>query len=424
MKRQRAAAILALTLLAGSCTPIAAWYGHDATRTWRATVRERDGQQWVEMEGRALPRYEAVGFSELVIASGHVAYPARIQGEWHVVRDDAVGPAWESIGDVAFSDDAAHLAYVAFRGSRAYVVAEGTSSRAWDAVVADTLAMGPTGKHSIYAAMRDGEVYVVIDDVEAGPFASVSRTRVDDQRASYTYRTDAGAFAVIGDARVGPYASIVSLDVRSNGRWALHARDEDGSDHVVVDGRTVEGTEHVADDSVRVAPSAAVYVESFEGSSRVVTDGLKGPWFERVETPTTTRAHYGYIGHSEGASAVVVDGRTVATEPFATSLVLAEDCAAFAYAAHRDENVVVIGERAFPFERIVVDTLVLTPDGAHWACIVERGNDMSITIDGTRNVAFDRDELAATYMGHDRDAMMDGAFLARWVRAELVRATR
>jgi hypothetical protein len=247
---------------------------------------------------------------------------ASIEGHWHAIVDDAVGPAFDSIASPVFSATGTRIAYAARRDTTALVVADGQESAAFDEVRSSSVVFDAQAKHLGFSARRGTHWRVVIDSHEYKEYENVSVP--------------------------------------------------------VLAGDTI------------------AYVARRENGDAVVIDEVEGPIFSNIGNLVLTPDghHHGYI------------------------------------ATKSKESLVVIDSVAKKFDLVFNETLVLSANGRHWACIIGDAGQKKfyITVDGIRNVPLDRDEwlpalmpemnLSGLFGGPDKNAVLRG-----WVAAELKKYT-
>jgi hypothetical protein len=446
------------------CRPALVWYGHSADRRHRVEVIEQHGHQWVRVDGRDGEQYEAIAIDALVLSEdgAHVAYAAKDDGGWFIVRDGHAGRRHDGIGglllshdaarlayiaeddghwrvwldeeagshfdaildgSLRFSDDGAHLAYAAERGDGAHVIADGEIGPAFDGVSA--LRFGPTGRLA-YVGRRNDMSHVVIDGLEQGPFHGIGELVVGNARHAYAALREPHWVAVV-DGDEGPgYRRIDELRLSRDDRLAYVAT-KDGRQLVVVDGKPISTHQNVPRGSLTFADDGrlAWVGRDADGRARMYIDGTAGPAFDDVEPPVfaSQGSRWGYIATRGERSLVVIDGRESIGYDWAGDLVLSHDGRHHAYVVRRGHSEIVVhdrGREAFP--KVVVGTLAFDRSGEHWACIIgdPTVKRFFLAIDGRPTQPFDLGELAAR--ATRTSARRDDEVLRRWVAADLERS--
>jgi hypothetical protein len=70
------------------------------------------------------------------------------------------------VESLTVSPDSKHLAYVARRGEKLFVVVDGKEGKEYDGIGAGTLIFSPDSKHLAYVAIRGEKRFVVVDGKE------------------------------------------------------------------------------------------------------------------------------------------------------------------------------------------------------------------------------------------------------------------
>lgn len=425
-----------LAVLAAGCQPTVVWYGHSPDRTRVVRVLElRDGTQAVMVDSKPNARYEAVGFQQLAFSPDgeHLAFPVRDAGLWRLVVDGQPGRRWNGIGEVLWSADGKHVAYLAQASALWVVVRDEVVSRPWRGIVSDSLRLSPDGGRLAYAALDARGVHAVVDRVRFGPYEDLDALQFSPDGARFAFAARLrGAAHVVTDGKPGPVAERVhSLRFSLDGARVAYVAVTPEGERVVLDGVPGPRFGAVVTGSLRFAPDGTqlAYV-ILEGERRAVVVGqARGEWFEQVTDPTfaASGAHWGYVGRRAGQSYLVIDGKARTVEPGASSLVFTGSGADHAYVAMRAGRGVVVHPRGVSsFDLIVEDTLVVSEDGTHWACLVGVRSDrrLYVSVDGAVLRRFDLEELVAQLQLEQGPS---GGKLEReqvealrsWVRAEL-----
>lgn len=431
-----------IAVVSTGCTPLVLWHGRSLDRRVAVEVEQRFGAQQVVIDGQRGGRYGSVGFEELVISPDgqRVAFPARVGRQWIMVVQSRDGEQrsrlWDGLAETTWSDDGRHLAYGAQRGERWQVVLDGEASRAWERLQRDSLRVSRDGERLLYVAIERGEAYVVVDGRVLGPYDEVSEMNInpDGSHTGFIAREGGEESVFIDERAVGsPNASASSLTFSDDGSsWAYISRGDDGSSCVVQDGRYGPQVDSIVAGSLVFSSDGQHlgYVARAHGSFVVVIDDKVGPAFEEVEGPVfgSSDGSWGYLGRWGGLTRIVVNGREVRKEQWAGGLRISPTGNDVAYIAERAERTVIVhpGGEA-PFDVVVVDSLVFSPDGRHWACLVGDAStrEAFVTIDGDRQRPFDLDEIVAVQMQQPSltsRVIAGSRFIPIMVRAELALA--
>lgn len=463
---KRAAFLLLFAAVATSCTHVV-WYGRSDDRRHVASVLETLGRQHVRFDLRDQDEFRGVGVEGLQIAEGHVAYPAQLdEGGWTVVVDGLQGERFEGIGEVALSKQA--VLFAAERAGHWLVVRRSLSGRAATCEVVggcrDQEQLGPFESvlpHSLvergdawsFVARRDGKAWVVFNGRELGPFDAVGPRTFAGERVAFVARKDGAAFVVdsASDALpLGPFED-ASQPVLEDGEL-LFARREAGAWRVGDGGRFEriaglhprlyagrrDGHEWVVDGERERGPWLGLKKALARGKAGVVFAGRReagwfvvrgdeelGP-FEDVHDLQVVNGHDGFIGEREGRSVVVLDGRERSKWETAAGLTLSREGRALFVVRAGAQTLLEDSddEAARPFDFVLADALVWSPDGAHFAAITgeRRSKQLFVSFDDGARVPVDLEEFAAAVSRvPPQDLLLspDQAWLRRCAEAEL-----
>ena len=456
--------LLGLALLASGCTHLV-WYGSSPDRRHIAAVREVAGVQSVRHDLRDGPGFKGVGVDALKLTNEHLAYPAqRDDGKWVVVLDGVPSEAFDGVGELAVGHRAALFA--AERNGRWVVHAPlGPSVPAtwaeWDEVLPGSLQVDATEPRWAFAGRRGGQVWWVGWSVQRGPFEAVGQTTWSPAgEAWFVARTVEGTFVHdLGQTRHGPYEDVVGLTVSEAGRIAFAFKR--GKEWRVFDGtaESAEGFTSVVGISFRGGHLFFAGERNvrdwlgFDGTLRGPFLSLKrtvevfddmpyfaareatgwyvhrrmqplGPWND-VRSLVVDGVHDGFIGEFGEQDVIVIDGAVVERWYEAHGLTLANGHSLYLGLAQGQHFVVYDGQR-YPFELVLPDTLVLSADGLHFACIagLRDKRELYFVVDGRRTGRVDLEELAAEQTRRPVATLTAGTdriVLREWVVAELAR---
>ena len=136
--------------------------------------------------------------------SQHVAYVAVRGGKVFVVVDGVEGKEYDGIvtgGGPRFSPDSQHVAYVAGRGEKRFVVVDGVEGKEYDGTGENTLIFSPDSQRVAYEAVRGGKHFVVVDGEEGqeydGIVGGAPRFSPDSQHVAYVAVRGGKVFVVV-----------------------------------------------------------------------------------------------------------------------------------------------------------------------------------------------------------------------------------
>ncbi|CAN5669632.1 hypothetical protein BH09MYX1_BH09MYX1_36440 [soil metagenome] len=413
------AVFAAALLLSCSCaSEYVVWRGHAPDRATDIRVVERGGSQRLIVGGVAQTPHRAVGIDAIAMNGGHVAYAVTDGAGWSVTRDGAASTSsWDAIGDVVLDQAGTHLAYVAARGGSFCVVLDEMPGARFEAIDRGTLAIDRTGQ-PVYVGWRKEKAYVVEGGSLGPAWDTVHDLRVEGA-VVYVGRDGNEERVVSGSAISPPYEAIDELE----GDGYLARRGEDTI--AVVHGRKVAtGSLH----GLAVGGSSWA-VAMKQGDDEVVfRDGaVVSERFTTISaialSPAGDRA--AWVGERAGRATVVVDGVGRGTWAWARALRLTANDG-FAFVGSMGAGAVVVTHRGrAAFDVVVEDSLVVSADGNHWACVVgyQSTRTTYVAVDGKPRIRFDLGEWTDTAaLNVGRGTARRIAQLQAWVRTELDRA--
>lgn len=456
--------LAALPLWAGCARTI--WSGRDPGRQHLVELVAQGDEQRLRVDGRDHPATDGVGLDALAFdpTGAHVAYPVRRGARWAVVHDGVAGPAdWDGVGEVVLSPDGRRVVFAAERDGAWTVVADGQPGPPFDAVLARTLRFDGRGAQVAWAGQRGGAVHVVRDGVVGPAFVGVSRLDFGaDGRLVYVGRrggrvclvddgvesapVDAvaevalpprggapawiaasagGARAVVGGTAGPLHDQVAGLRFTPDGAGVAYAAREGAAAFVVDRGRAGPRFDGVRYETLTFGPDGApLYVARRNRAYVVVAGADVGPPFDWIERPVASARRWGYVARRGDRHVVVLDGRPRhrarrAAEVSELTLAAAGDAYAFVVRHGPRAFVVKDGRRAATLDAQVPGTLVLTPDGRHWACLAGAAatKEWFVTLDGRARRPLDLAELADRTQAGPFEAPTD--LLRGWVSAEL-----
>jgi dipeptidyl aminopeptidase/acylaminoacyl peptidase len=391
-----------------------------------AVARTDAGRACIRVSGGRPDCHEAIALGDLVFsASGsHLAYPARDSGRWAMVRDGRPGPAWDGVASPVFSPDGARLAYAAQDGGAWRVVVNDTAGERFDSLFAGSIVFGAGGRRVGYVARLGDSAHAVVDGHRSPGWAGLARLTfsVDGAHVAFLARSDRASVLVV-DGRAGaPHERIVAFALGPSGDRAAYAA-VDGGRWTVVEGDRSTGP-YDAVRSLQYVPAgdSPVWIARAEGRERVYRNGAPGPAWDSVGALAFAErgGRWGYLGHDSAGTAIVLDGRTTAREPWASNLVASADGARLAWLARRGDTSVVVDEHGtHPFDMLLDGSLQFLPDGRAWACLAgdRKRHRLFLVVEGVaEHRPFDWSENMRLL---ERDPT--GAELVAWIGAEAVR---
>lgn len=282
--------------------------------------------QHLTVDGKPSAAYDGVGVDGITFSQtrSRMAYPALRAGRWHVVLDGKPEPmSWDAVGELRFSEDGEHFAYVAQQRTYSYVVRDGVIGRGVDDVAAGSLTFSPDGAHLAYVVLTRRGAFVVADDTPMPMYAGV---------AKLTYSHDSAHLAYTGRLPEVP--------------------GEEHMEVLVVDGAQVTRSRRIPAFAIAPLGGASTAVVSREGGWGVVRNGVEeGPYTSVSQPVYGSTGRSAYTAIRKGSAYVYVDG--VAGAPFdeitGSSVMFSADGQHVAYRARLAKAWrVVVDERGGP----------------------------------------------------------------------------
>src|SRR5262249_52978265 len=153
----------------------------------------------------------------------------------------------DGIGEVSWSPDGRHLAYVAERRGAWTVVRDGRPGAWHDGIKARSIHWSAGGTHLGYVGEDRGHVLPVIDGVPGRPYEAIAGLEVrDDGGALYAARRGGVSYVIDRGREIGPYEDVAEVSLAPGGARAAWTARLDGAWRVVAGEATSEGYDRVA----------------------------------------------------------------------------------------------------------------------------------------------------------------------------------
>ncbi len=274
----------------------------------------------------------------------HVAFTHETMGDSYVLLDNKKGAVYDMIWDEpTFSPDGSHLAYSASRGKKFSVVVDGVEGKSYEGV--GSLAYSPDGKRFAYVAQLSQKSCVVVDGVE-GPklpgFVLQPTFSADSKRLAYFAEGGVGGSLIVDGVQMhendtfhmwnptfspdGTRLAYKCSIVKGGIRAAL--KSGKFPEVVVVDGKPGEEYKKIGGHETWPPMAVAHWSDSMDGPifsvdskhyayvgrqerfEVIVRDGIEGPPYDQVWSPTFgDGGRFGYVAVRSGKWFPVVDGK-------------------------------------------------------------------------------------------------------------------
>jgi hypothetical protein len=197
-----------------------------------------------------------------------LVYGARIDKDWHVVRDGSLGPAYERIASPTLSAVGGRLAYTAARHGKWHVVIDGEEGPSYDEI--GEIVFSHDGRRVAYTAKGrnswSGDWFVVVDGKKSDPLFGVALGSLmfssDSRHVLYVEKGRYGRFERIAiDSTVGPwYDRIEGIAVSPDClHLAYAAYPSHGGCEIIVDGQFYERCLNVDFGYPKFSPGGILY---------------------------------------------------------------------------------------------------------------------------------------------------------------------
>ena len=351
-----------------------------------------------------------------------------------------------AIFETVVSDDGAHAAGVAMKGSRFVVVVDGQEGPPFDQIRASSSTGGPSpqgaaafspgGKHVAYIGVRAGATIAVVDGKEGPPFTSIVSNispgtpndgqtfhfSDDGSRVAYVGQImepampSAPMFQVVLDGTPGARYGRIEDMIFAGKRHAYVAMTTDRKYVLVLDGKeqspSFDGIQHLqGNDEGHVA-----FVGRRGSSWSVVVDGVEGKAHQHpgeqiagmiALSPTKARVAYAVIDMGNKAGTVAhhlyADGKIVLSASGFQGVAFSPDGTRLAAAyvvlepgTAQRHKVTVDGWTSQDYGGLTVDTstgqhrttFLFSPDGKRFAFIASNGLSHFVVVDGEESAGY------------------------------------
>ncbi|MBN1418429.1 MAG: hypothetical protein JXP34_06600 [Planctomycetes bacterium] len=382
-----------------------------ASRGWRACVDGKEGESFTTigsgfvfsrdnlhvayLAGQAGTPYAVLDGESLRLAcftsvedlrvspaGGRLAVRGRDGPQSAVVLDGKVGPWFDAIATMLFSDDGEHFGYAARRGKEWFAVIDGKEGGGYDAV--GSIVLAPAGGRAAFQARRGDRRLLVLDGKEIEIPGKIEGLRFDPagRRVAYWTEKDEGAWSLHLEAgTLGPFDWPAAVTFSDDGAHCAFVGARGTERFLQLDGasRAIEGLSIF----LGFDPTGERFAYIVEGPDgmRVVAGDAEGPVFEKIDQFAFGPGglHHGYIGWRGEHLFVVADGRETGPFDDAGAPSFSPDGRrSYACARAGDESRTLLdGEviaRAMPFDA------AFTPDSGALLLVFPEGDGMRIVL--------------------------------------------
>jgi hypothetical protein len=333
----------------------------------------------------------------------HIAYVARRGSEAWVVMDGMEGKHYPDIPsgaftergrprEIVFSADGKRVAYVASRDGWYFVVVDGVEGKPFELIGVGAPVFSPDSKRLAYVATQDGKESVVVDGVEDKPYDHITigpiRFSPDSLHMAYSARRAKSDFVILDGKEIAQADSASPIYFSDDGKRMAFKVTRGEERRVVVDG--VEGRPYESlSNQILFSPDGkhVLYRATLNGYQMMVLDGteskLKGVISEN-DFGFSPRGGAAYILRDRTGYRVVID--EVASKSYDRIIGepwFARDGSRVAFAAGLEQRqlVVIDGAEKESFDEIKL-RVGFSPDGKRYCYAATRADIQYAIIDG------------------------------------------
>jgi dipeptidyl aminopeptidase/acylaminoacyl peptidase len=315
---------------------------------------------------------DLVGVKPMIFSadSRHLAYSAREDDSWFMVKDGEKSQPFKSVGSPILSRDGKRLAFAAQVPGGWCMVLDGKPGKPFEKL--GPPAFSPDGRRFAYAARSDGKERMVVDGVEGKVYESLDV--VSGLGAWLAFPNMVAEFPVFSaDGRLAHHGKLA-------GKW-----------YNVVEGQDGEAFDKVSDivfspDGKRIAFGAR------KPRWTVVVDGKDQGVFD--ETPyvnfSPDSKRIVMVGETGGKQTISVDGKQLGTHQGIGVPTFSPDSSRVAYAFRTGKQWSAVIDGATQKAYLSVDPPVFSPDGKHVAYVAAVAKERwTVVVDGVEGKIYD-----------------------------------
>jgi Tol biopolymer transport system component len=312
-----------------------------------------------------------------------VAYRYPVGDKETVVINGKPGRTYDSIrqGPVISPGDAGHVAYVARRSGQIFVVVGDIESGPYEAVLDHAPVFSPDGKRIAFGVARDGQWFLVVADTkdlratearQGQTFAAISPTGVvfspDGERIAFAARRDSGWVVVADGKETGPFDWVGQVVFHPDGEKLVYLARRDDRFAVIEEDAQARRSRGGVHDEV------ADVVFSPDGRRMAYWARRGNEWrVIAVQADAVRKTRQAYAGYGPGTLAFNFDGSRLT------------------FVGIRENKAVVAanGKEYGPYDAVIEGTPVFSPDGERLTYGALRGGEWRVVVDGEeRGIAY------------------------------------
>lgn len=378
-------------------------------------------EQKVIHDGKADHSYQDIINLCFTQDSNHLAYIAKRENKYFLVFDGIEGKGYDSItiNSLLFSPDSKHYAFVGKSGDKWVVVTETGEGKTYDEIGASFLSYSPDSLSLAYPARvgdkwvsvingHEGKVYDGIQDLLFSP---------DSKRKAAVVRAG-DVFTVLVDGEEGPAFSMIkpnSLVFSPDSQRIGYTVADQGQEFIVINHQPSKAYDRIISEQISFSPDndKIAFAAQLQENQFMVVDGVEGkPYTAVMEAPpvfSPDGRRMAYVAFNGKDWMVVLDGveQTGYSNIGKGSLLFNNNGARLAYTAKTDNGswtVVVDGLAGRYYDDIGQNSLTFSPDGKNVVYSARQGNKWLVVLDNQEGRLFD-----GIIIGGDRQIRFNGS---------------
>jgi hypothetical protein len=325
------------------------------------------------------------------------AYIASVAGKAVVVTDGKQGPQYDSIvkHTLSFSPDSQRLVYAAKRNGQLYLVLDQQEQLLTGELTPPAFSrnplLSPDGLHFACILKRNNKVVVFRDGVESKTYDGIvfAGFSPDSRRFVYTAAVGPESFVVVDEVEGKRYHGVDLPQFSPDSKLVAYSAMADGGSVAIINEQESKvypmlGSITISADSKRVAYLGT----NAQKLTMAIVDGVEGKPYEgilfSVKFSHDSR-HVAYVAtHTGQTSFVVRDGVEQKEYPLIFDVVFSPTGERTAYVARKQVGDVVVLDdvEGAPIKLIDARSLAFSPDSQHVAYKVVSGNKELVGLDG------------------------------------------
>jgi len=373
--------------------------------SYACIVNDKNNFQ-VILDGRRHRSYEKI--SDLCFApnNNHLAYIAKRGQRFFLVYDGIEGEGYDRIEESSFlfSSNGIHYAFVGKRGDKSLVVTETGKEKAYDEIGEGLIKFSPDGQILTYPARVGTQWFLVVNGQESKAYHGIWDVAFsrDSMRLAAVVQVE-NRYSVLVDDEEGPVFPLVkpgSLIFSPDSRQIGYIAQDQGQEFIVIDHQVGNAYDRIISRQPAFSPDSSkiAYAAQRQEDQFVVWDGVEGKPYQMImdEPPVISpnSRNLAYAAYDGTDWVVVLDSQE--QTPYATigkgTLTFSNRGSKLAYTAKTKDGiwtVVVDGLAGRYYDDIGLNSLTFSPDGRNVVYSARRGNKWLVVLDNEEGRLFD-----------------------------------